>query len=154
MADLPESSTPKTKRPLSRSSTSSNDSMTAIPKKLRQQSPVVINNVDEMSDESSTEEAGENLNTSTARRPSGIDWNEMLDAMTVAMADLNSPFTTQFTNVLNHSEKLSVAYERLDHIETTLAIKEAMIHDMQTDISTLKKKSKKKMMRLWTYVLN
>ena len=132
MAD--QQQTPTGKRMHSISSTSSTDSVKALPKKLRQQSPPV-DECEEGSSDSSFEEA-----LDQPKVPAFINWNEMLAAMTEAMADLDNPFTQQFTNVLNHSEKLSNAYERLDSLENKVAEKDVIIHDMQNDIEALTKR--------------
>ena len=144
MAEI-KTSTPKAmpKRLHSRSSTSSNESIVAAPKKLRHKSPIAVNEDDENSDYSSVDEPMESNQASARapeRKPAIINWDEMLEAMAVAMTDLDNPFTKGLTYVINQSEKLSSVVERLDSLENKMAEKDLTIHEMQNDITSLTKK--------------
>ena len=73
-------------------------------------------------------------------KPVVVDWTEMLSVMATAMSDFNCPFSQGLTGLLNHSEKLSNAYERIDHLETKMAEKDSAIYAMGNDITELNKK--------------
>ena len=73
------------------------------------------------------------------KSPVCVDWAEMLEAMAVAFQDPHCSFTKGLSQVIDQSEKISNINERLDHIETKVAMTDQTIHEMDSEISKLKK---------------
>ena len=135
-------------------STSSNESpsRTTVPKRQRQKSVLsekpVVEYIDEDDFDENFSSAEETSGTedpkpnspskrgaaAPAKAPVTVNWAEMLEAMTEAFNDVSSPFTIGLSKVIDMSDKLNNAHERLDQIETKLSVTDQTIHEMCGEI--------------------
>ena len=138
--------TPKSKRALS---TSSTESTTLDKKRQRQRSKQsVVADIteddfltDEGTDSDDSIVASEGRAQAPATtKPVQIDWTELLDVMTIAFNNVDSPFTKGLTQVIDRSEKLNLAHERLDQLETKIALNDATVHAITDELENLNKR--------------
>ena len=140
------SSTPKqTKRNLS---LSSNESIVAESKR-RSTHISSVDEVDEIDVDDENYSSAEDTTSvddghspvpqrKSAPDPVRVDWSEMLDAMTTAFKDLNSPFCKGLSQVIDTSEKLNHAHERLNQFKSKIAEQDHRIYEMSNELSALK----------------
>ena len=163
MAELKESpviidNKSTSKRQLSTSSTESTKS-TKLPVKRQRQRSLLSNNsvaddvLDEVDDDieedySSAEDEPSDAPCPRPTDPAPIDsrptakvnWLELLDVMAVAFNDTECSFTKGLTQVIDRSDKLNLAHERLNTLESKVAEQDQRIYALDNEIISLKKR--------------